>query len=152
MYSFGGNHLHLVDEKGRVAIPARFREVLSGLQEERLLVTKFKRRERACLDVYPWSAWLRFLKKLTMKKRDGQKVSVFENWYVGAAQDVVLDAQGRLLIPPDLREYAGLGRQVVVAGANQKFRVWNKELYQEVSREDEREAFQDPRLLEELDL
>src|SRR5215813_8561068 len=103
---FRGNHQHSVDDKGRVAIPARFREALSGLQDERLVVTKYKRRGRRCLDAYPLSTWLRFEQKITEKRRFNRKLAAFESYYVSGAQDVQIDGQGRLLIPPLLREYA----------------------------------------------
>jgi MraZ protein len=149
---FLGNHQHAVDDKGRVAIPARFREALSGLQDGRLVVTKFKRRGRPCLDVYTMPAWAAFLEKVSSKKRFGRKVSTFESWYVGAAQPVEIDGQGRMLIPPILRGYAELGREIVFAGVTDKFRIWNKELFHQVDSEDERDIFGDPDLLDELEL
>ena len=150
---FRGTHQYLVDDKGRVAIPARFREVLSGLQDERLVVTKFRRRGRPCLDVYPLSGWQRFEEKIATEKRFNRKLATFEAYYVGSAQDVQLDAQGRMLIPPTLREYAGIGREVMFVGATDKFRVWAKDVYHQVDRDDEKELFEDnPDLLDELGL
>jgi MraZ protein len=149
---FRGNHQHIVDDKGRVAIPARFREALSGLQDERLVVTKFKRRGRPCLDVYPHSGWVRLIDRVGAKRRFGPRVAAFESWYVGAAQDVQVDQQGRVLLPPGLRAYARLERQVVLAGVTDKFRIWNKELFHQVDGEDEREVFEDPNFLDELEL
>ena len=105
---FRGNHHYSVDDKGRVAIPARFREELSRLQDERLVVTRFKRQNRPCLDVYPLSAWQRFEERIAGEKRFGKRMGAFESWYVGAAQDVQVDTQGRMLIPPTLRDYAGM--------------------------------------------
>jgi MraZ protein len=142
----------MVDEKGRVAIPTRFTKALSRLQDELLFVTKFKRRERPCLDVYPESAWLKLVSKIAERRRFDRKIAAFESWYVGAAQDVQIDAQHRLLIPPLLREYAGLGRDVVLTGTTDKFRIWSKDHHQQVDREDELEVFQDPSFLDELEL
>jgi MraZ protein len=149
---FRGNHHYLVDDKGRVAIPARFREELSGLQDERLVVTRFKRRNRPCLDVYPLSAWKRFEERLAGEKRFGKRLGAFESWYVGAAQDVQVDSQGRMLIPPTLREYAAIGREVMFVGATEKFRIWDKEVFHQVDREDEQHVFEDPDFLDELGL
>src|SRR5262245_55998312 len=111
---FCGNHLYSVDDKGRVAIPARFRDELSALQDGRLVVTRFKRRKRPCLDVLPIAEWRRFQEQLAAERRFGGKRSAFRSWYVGAAHEVQLDAQGRLLIPPTLRDYAGIGREVMI--------------------------------------
>ena len=149
---FCGNHLYSVDDKGRVAIPAGFRDELSALQDGRLIVTRFKRRDRPCLDVYPLSAWARLQGKLAGEKRFGNKRSVFESWYVGAAQPVQVDAQGRMLIPPTLREYAKIGREVMFVGSTEKFRIWEKDLFHQVDREDEQELFGDPDLLDEIGL
>lgn len=149
---FRGNHHYLVDDKGRVAIPARFRDELSRLQDERLVVTRFKRRNRPCLDVYPLSAWQRIEERIAGEKRFGKRMGAFESWYVGAAQDVQVDAQGRMLIPPTLREYAGIGREVMFVGATEKFRIWDKDVFQQVDREDEQHVFEDPDFLDELGL
>jgi MraZ protein len=151
---FRGNHLYSVDDKGRVAIPARFIKELSGLQDERLVVTRFKRRNRPCLDVYPLSAWQRLEEKIAAKKRFDKRASAFESWYVGAAQDVQIDAQGRMLIPPTLRRHAGIAREVMFVGATDKFQIWDKDVFEEVDREDERELFDDPNstVLDDLEL
>lgn len=149
---FRGNYPHSVDDKGRVAIPARFREVLSGLQDERLIVTKFKRRGQRCLDVYPLKTWLGLEQRIAEKKRFNRRMAAFEGYYVSAAQDVQIDGQGRLLIPPLLREYADLGRDVVFTGHIDRFRIWNKDVWHQVASEDEQEVFDDPELLNELDL
>ena len=66
---FSGHFEHAVDDKGRVAVPVQFREVLSGLQEERLVATKFRIGEHRCLDVYPFSAWRRLEGSLLAKNR-----------------------------------------------------------------------------------
>src|SRR5437867_4564525 len=149
---FCGNHLYSVDDKGRVAIPACFRDELSALQDGRLIVTRFKRRDRPCLDVYPLSAWVRLQGKLAGEKRFGKKRAVFESWYVGAAQPVQVDAQGRMLIPPTLREYAKIGREVMFVGSTEKFRIWDTGLFHQVDREDEQELFGDPDFLDEIGL
>ena len=141
-----------MDEKGRVAIPARFREELSQLQDELIFVTRWRRRERPCLDAYPASQFVRLQKRLGKLDRFNSKREVFESWYIGAAQDVRLDAQHRLLIPPQLREYAQLGRDVVLAGAGDRFRIWNKELFHQVDHEDGLALFASADFMNELGL
>jgi transcriptional regulator MraZ len=149
---FRGNHLYSVDAKGRVAIPARFRDELSALHDGRLVVTRFKRRNRPCLDVYPLAAWQRLEERLAAEKRFGKRMATFESWYVGAAHDVQVDTQGRLLIPPVLRDYARIGREVMFVGATEKFRIWDKDVFEGVDREDEQELFEDPDFLDGLGL
>lgn len=147
---FYGTYPHSVDEKGRVAIPTRFRDELSRLRDELLFVTKFKHREHPCLDVYPESKWLKRVERIAERRRQDRRYAAFERWYVNAAQDVALDAQNRLLIPPQLRDYADIGREVTLAGTTDHFCIWSRELFHLVDREDELEAFQDPSLLDEL--
>jgi len=149
---FRGNFEHVVDDKGRVAIPARFREALSGLQEERLVVTKFAHRGRRCLDVYPLGSWRRLEKRILTKNRLKPRVVGFTNYYVAGAHECQLDVQGRILIPELLRQYAGLDRDAMFAGDIDKFRIWNKEMWQQVFDEDERVVLENPELLGELDL
>ena len=149
---FFGTFAHTVDEKGRVAIPARFREELSRLQDELIFVTKWKRRERPCLDAYPASHFARLQRRINKLPPFHPKRQAFESWYVGAAQDLRPDAQNRLLIPPQLREYAKIGRDVMLAGANDRFRIWNKDLFHQVDREDEQAIFENADFMNELEL
>ena len=149
---FSGTFPHTLDEKGRVAIPARFRDELSQLQDELIFVTRWRRRERPCLDAYPASQFVRLQKRLGKLDRFNSKREVFESWYIGAAQDVRLDAQNRLLIPPQLREYAQLGRDVLLAGAGDRFRIWNKELFHQVDHEDGLALFASADFMNELGL
>lgn len=147
---FYGTYPHTVDEKGRVAIPTPFRKELSRLHDELLFVTKFKERERPCLDVFPESKWLKRVERLAELRRKDRRFASFERWYLGAAHEVELDTQNRILVPPALREYAGIGREVMLAGRGDRFTVWSRELFHQVDHEDELAAFQDPSLLDEL--
>src|SRR3989442_13617129 len=97
---FRGTHQYLVDDKGRVAIPARFREVLSGLQDERLVVTKFRRRGRPCLDVYPLSGWQRFEEKIATEKRLNRQPAPYVSYSIGPAQPCCIAPTSRKLLLP----------------------------------------------------
>jgi MraZ protein len=149
---FRGHFEHTVDDKGRVAIPARFREALSGLQEERLVITKFRLEGRRCLDVYPLVTWRKLEERILAKRRFDPKLVRFKNFYVSGAHESVLDAQGRVHIAPLLREYAGLGREVMFTGDIDMFRLWDKATWQLAFGEDERAFLDDPEFLSEIDL
>jgi MraZ protein len=149
---FRGHFSHTVDDKGRVAIPARFREALSGLQEERLVVTKFGMRDRRCLDVYPLAAWRQLEVRLLAKKGFEPRLASFRNYYVSGAHECQLDTQGRILIPQLLREYAHLGREAMFTGDIDKFRIWDKEAWQQVFNADEHAFLDNPERWSELDL
>ena len=149
---FRGHYAHTVDDKGRVAIPARFREALSGLQEERLVVTKFGMRGQHCLDVYPLSAWRQLEERLLARKRFDPTLASFRNYYVSGAHECQLDSQGRILIPQLLRDYARIQRDVMFAGDIDKFRAWDKDAWEQVFASDEETFLANPDRLGELDL
>jgi MraZ protein len=146
---FRGHFEHAVDDKGRVAIPARFRDALSGLQDERLVVTKFKIRRRPCLDVYPFSAWRLLEGKILSKNRFDPEVRQLKSAYVSVAHECPVDSQGRILIPPLLRAHAGLRREVMFTGEIDMFRIWDKKVWQVTAGEDEG-IFDEPDLLKQL--
>ena len=141
---FRGSFEHTVDEKGRVSIPAKFREILLKLEDERLVATKFILDSRRCLDVYPQTAWDKFEDELKEKPRFEENFLKLENFYFSNAQDCVLDKQGRILLPPVLREYAGLKKEVVFSGAREKFRIWDKTVWLQINEEAEQFLVDNP--------
>jgi MraZ protein len=149
---FRGHFEHTVDEKGRVAIPARFREVLSGLQEERLVVTKFAIQGKRCLDAYPFGAWRQLEQKLQARRRFDPKLVSLRNYYVSGAYECQLDGQGRILLPQYLREHSGIDRDTVFTGDIDKFRLWNKDTWQQVFAAHEQAFTDTPDLWGDLDL
>ena len=149
---FRGHYEHAIDDKGRVAIPARFREALSGLQDERLVITKFRLAGRRCLDVYPLSTWRELEAKIVSKNRFDPRLQRFKNFYVSGAHECGIDAQGRVLVPPLLRDYGGLRREVMFTGDIDMFRIWDKQTWQQAFSEDEQAVLDDPELLANLDL
>ncbi len=149
---FRGHFEHAIDDKGRVAVPVLFRQALVGLQDERLVLTKFRLRKRRCLDVYPLSAWRRFEDNLLSRNRFDPKLVQFRNVYVSGATECALDAQGRILVPQLLREYAGLKRDVMITGDVDKFRLWDAQTWHEVFAEDEEQVLDDEAFLRGLDL
>ena len=149
---FRGHFEHAVDDKGRVAIPARFREALSGLQEERLVVTKYVQRGRRCLDVYPLATWKQLEVRLQAQRRFDTRLVSFRNYYVSGAHECQLDTQGRVLLPQHLRDYAAVKRDAVFTGDIDKFRIWDKDAWQQVFAADELAFLEDPERWGELDL
>jgi MraZ protein len=149
---FRGHFEHAVDEKGRVAVPIQFREALSGLQEERLVATKFRIGTYRCLDVYPFAAWRRLENSLLAKNRFDPRYVRFRNVYVSGAHELAIDAQGRVLLPPLLREYAGIARDVMITGDVDKFRIWDQQVWQRAFSEHEDKVLDDEEFLAGLDL
>lgn len=113
-----GEYHHTVDEKGRVAIPAKFRPKV----ETGAIVTRGIDR---CLFVFSSADWERLVEKLTALPLAQANSRAFVRLMLAGAMDVKLDVQGRILIPDYLREYAGLKKQAVVAGLYNRIEVWD---------------------------
>lgn len=123
-----GEYHHSLDEKGRLIVPAKFREGLG----ERCVVTRGLDR---CLFVYPLSEWKvveEKLKQLPVTQRDAR---AFARFFFSGATDVELDKQGRIMLPASLREYAGFVRDVVVIGVSTRVELWAKEVWEEYMAE-----------------
>lgn len=123
---FLGEYNHSIDAKGRLIVPAKFRE---GLGEE-FIVTKGL---DGCLYIYPDNEWREFEKKLSelpMGKSDIRKMVRF---FLSAATQVELDKQGRILIPGTHREFAGLEKDVILAGVGKKIEIWSKDKWEETA-------------------
>ena len=121
---FMGEYNHTVDPKGRLIIPAKFREQLG----DEFVVTKGL---DGCLFVYTKEEWHNIEEKfrgISMTSKDARKFSRF--FFAGAAA-LELDKQGRILLPANLREYAGIDKEVVSVGVFSRVEIWSKERYLE---------------------
>ncbi len=147
---FRGMFEHTVDDKGRISVPARFREILQATNDDRLVITNFLMSSVRCLDVYPYAAWLQLEDRLRAKPQFDQRVMRFQNYYFAAAHECVLDKQGRILLPPTLREYAGLKKEVVFTSALEKFRIWDRDQWKQVFGEAEQGIMERPDELNDL--
>lgn len=125
---FKGQFIHGVDAKGRVAIPAKFREILNTHFDERLIVTHYDQ----CLWAYPVPVWQEFEKKIISLPQFLEEVKVLQRVFVSAAAECPLDKQGRILLPPTLREYAGLNSEAVLVGMTQRIEIWSKSRWKRV--------------------
>lgn len=121
---FYGEHDHTIDRKGRLIIPSRFREVMKEHYTERLVATRGLDR---CLFLFPEDEWRtqesRF-RSLSFTKPEARR---FNRIFFSGAAELGCDRQGRVLIPPYLKEYAGIKRDVVVVGVSNRIEVWDKE-------------------------
>ena len=121
---FKGEYSHSVDAKGRIIMPAKFREILGDM----FVVTKGL---DGCLFVYPNDEWENIenkFREIPLTTKDARKFSRF--FFAGAA-DCEVDKQGRVLIPSVLREFAGLNKEVVLVGVLNRIEIWSKERWQE---------------------
>jgi MraZ protein len=137
MQHFRGHYEHTMDSKGRISLPARFREVLeardpTGENADRVILTHAL---DGNLDVYPLEKWQAFEEQLQDLPAFKKEVKSVKRMYIGSAQERSLDSNGRLLIPQSMREYAQLEREVVWVGQLDKIELWSKEKWDEVTAE-----------------
>ena len=124
---FRGRFEHTIDSKGRISIPARFRELLAEKNDERVMITNFDR----CLVAYPREEWQTMEEKISSLSMVKKEAKAFQRFFVSAAVECPIDKLGRILIPPTLRSYARLEKEVVFAGMVKKFEIWSKERFLE---------------------
>jgi MraZ protein len=115
---FLGTHAPRLDDKGRLILPAKYREELS----EGLVLTKGQER---CLYVFPESEFGRITEALRTAPVTSKAVRDYSRVFFASASDEIPDKQGRITIPPALREYAALQRECVVIGANTRLEIWD---------------------------
>ena len=120
---FRGSFEHSVDSKGRVSVPSRFREILAERYEGKLVLTMdFDK----CIMVYPLEEWERVEEKIKSLPQSQKEVKDYTRFVFSNASECELDKQGRILIPPTLREGAGISKSVMVVGILNKMEIWNK--------------------------
>jgi MraZ protein len=129
---FRGVSILNLDAKGRLAIPARYREQLQACCASRLVITVDADH---CLLIYPEPNWVEIERKLERLPSFNPTARKLQRLYIGHAQDVEMDAQGRVLLPPSLRSFASLDKRVALVGQSNKFELWDEDAW--VGRRDE---------------
>lgn len=120
---FLGEHQHGLDDKGRVILPARFRDRLSsGLV--------FAPSQDRCIDVYPLTAFERRVEQLRELPREDERARSYLRVFLAGAHEEKPDAQGRVTIPPRLRSYAQLAKDLTINGADEKVEIWDRETWE----------------------
>jgi MraZ protein len=136
-----GQYEHAIDAKGRTSVPARFRDSLRSPEGDNgaFVITQAL---DACLVAYPLDEWRAFEEKLSKLPRFDASVVKLRRLYVSAAVEVQADSQGRVLVPPTLRAYAALEKDVIWAGMGRYAELWAKERWTRAieTTEDERRA------------
>jgi len=120
---FRGGSLHRLDSKGRMRIPTRFRDVLRGHYTDALVLTMLEE----CLVAYPPEVWEEIESKVLRFSDIQPQQRAFVRYFVSGAVECSFDRQGRILIPPFLRERAALEREVLLAGMLTSFEIWNRD-------------------------
>ncbi|MFC1532728.1 division/cell wall cluster transcriptional repressor MraZ [Thermodesulfobacteriota bacterium] len=123
---FRGRSKHTLDEKGRLAIPARFKDTLKQKEESCLVVTNYLK----CLWAFAKDDWRIIEEKAANLSLMDSAVNTYRRYFISGAQECLLK-QGRITIPPDLREIAGLDKEVVLVGELKLFEIWDRECWEE---------------------
>lgn len=122
--TFRGGPLLALDAKGRLTVPARWREALLASDQGQLVVSKHP---HACLSLYPLSVWLPFEAALLALP---QEHDAWRRFYIGSATELEIDGGSRVLIPPELRQWAGLERDVKLLGMGRSFEIWDSQRFE----------------------
>ena len=117
---FMGRYNHTIDPKGRLSIPSKYREILG----DEFVVSKGM---DDCLYVYANDDWKIFEGKLASLPLMSEEARQFARFFLSGAQAVTVDKQGRILMPQDLRDFAGLEKDVVLAGMGSRIEIWSLE-------------------------
>jgi MraZ protein len=126
---FRGINSATLDSKGRMALPARFREVLQIGADGKTVVTIDMREQ--CLLLYPLSEWEVVQRKLESLANVGARARLLQRLLIGHATDLELDAQGRILLPAMLRDFAQLEKKLVLVGQGNKVEIWSGDHWRE---------------------
>ncbi len=122
---FWGSSNHTIDPKGRIIVPSRFRDGIRRDGGDRVMITRMD----GCLLVFPMARWEQIHRKITSLAETSDFMRRFRRFFIGSACEGVPDKQDRILIPPTLREYAGLERDIVMVGVGEHFEIWSRAKY-----------------------
>ena len=120
--AFLGTHQPRMDEKGRLFLPAKFRDALAG----GLVITRGQER---CLYVFPDEEFARLYQQMRLAPVTSRSARDYQRVFLSGASNETPDKQGRVTVPPPLREYAGLTHECVVIGAGPRVEVWDAEAW-----------------------
>ena len=119
---FRGSSFHTIDQKGRIIVPARFRDIIRA-DGDGVMVSMLD----ACLVAYTFEEWRQIENKILSMAEKSENMRRFRRVFIGGAFDCPCDKQERVLIPPTLREYAAFDREIVLVGVLDHFEIWSRE-------------------------
>ncbi len=122
---FLGSHNINMDAKGRLAIPAKYRETLADVSSGHIVMTAHT--QDRCVLVYPQNEWAQILPKIEALPNMNAMTQRIQRKFVGYATPLELDSNGRVVVPPSLRQYANLDKKVKLVGLGKKFELWSEE-------------------------
>lgn len=127
MIKFRGVSNLSLDAKGRIVLPARYRERLVEISDSQLVITIDT--DQPCLLIYPLNEWESIEEKIEALPSFNPTTRRIQRLLIGHATDTEVDTNGRMLLSNPLREYAQLGKKVVLIGQGKKFELWDEVLW-----------------------
>lgn len=124
---FYGEYIHSIDRKGRLILPARFREVAKANFIEKFFVTRGLDK---CLFMFSEEEWRSQEAKFRAISFTKSQARTFSRLYFSGAQEVIPDRQGRILLPQYLKDFAEIKRDVVLAGLSSRVEIWSKDKWE----------------------
>ena len=129
---FSGVFQHSIDAKGRTSLPAKFRELLAAQSAEKLFVTTDLIDD--CLVAFAPASWQKMAEKIASLSMFDERTRLLTRSFIAPAQECPVDKLGRILIPPTLREHAGLGEEITWAGTVERIEIWSPARWAEVQK------------------
>jgi MraZ protein len=122
--SFSGKYYYTVDPKGRIIIPAPFREIITSNYSSKLYITNAPFDK--CLFIYPMEEWNKLQDQIRTKPKSDEAIRFFLRRVIASATETEMDRQGRILVPIALREDASINSNVVMAGQIERIELWDR--------------------------
>lgn len=119
-----------IDDKGRLKLPSSLIKLLQSTDDKSFVIKRSV--FQPCLEVYPTQPWDKLMNKVNGLNRFIKKNADFIRMFTAGAKNIELDTSERILIPRDLKQYALLNKEIVIAGAGELFEIWDKESYEKV--------------------
>jgi MraZ protein len=137
MTGFHGEYQSTIDAKGRFHLPGSLKKQLVEGDNRFIVSRGFEK----CLTLYPLKSWQSILDRISQLNDFDPKVRQFRRQFLGGATEVELDAAGRILLPPTLREFALPGKEIVLAAALDRFEIWDASKYKQLFEDFSADAF-----------
>ena len=125
---FYGEYIHGIDRKGRIILPSRFRDIAKENNVERFFLTRGLDKCIFMFTEYEWRLQEQKFKNLSFTK---QQARTFNRMFFSGAVDAVPDKQGRFIIPPYLKEFAGINKETVVIGVSNRIEIWDVNVWKD---------------------
>ncbi len=123
---FRGSSLHTIDSKGRIIVPSRFREIIKADDNNGIMISRMD----SGLVAYTHTEWRKIETRILSLAEKSDNMRRFRRVFIGGAFECPCDKQGRILIPPMLRQYAELSREIILVGVLDHFEIWSREKWE----------------------